>query len=136
MIKLICGPKGAGKTKTILKYVDDCVGVAKGDIVYITDKKMDSTRINFNVRVLYADDFGIDSAEKFLGFINGLMAGNSDIEYIYVDGLSRIVGADSDLNAFFKNLIKRESEYGFKAFITISKEVESLPEFVRQYADQ
>ena len=135
MIKLICGPKGSGKTKTILKCVDDSIGVAKGDIVYITDKKIDSTRINFNVRVLYADDFGNDNAQSFLGFINGLLAGNSDIEYIFIDGLSRIVGADCDLTGFFENLIKRESEYGFKAFITISKEVADLPEFVRKYAE-
>lgn len=135
MIKLICGPKGAGKTKTILACVDKSVDVAKGDIVYITDKKMDSTRINFNVRVIYSDDFAINGVDRFQGFINGLLAGNADIEYIFIDGLSRIVGADSDLTSFFENLIAKEAEYGFKAIITISKEVGELPEFIRKYAD-
>lgn len=134
MINLICGPKGTGKTKTILDSVNACVDKAKGDIVFITDKKFDTLRVSFNVRVLYANDFNIHSPESFRGFVNGLLAGNSDIEYIYIDGLMRIVGDDADLDGLFTDLERLEKEYGFKAIITISKNVDALPERVRGFA--
>ena len=132
MIRLICGPKGTGKTKTILNSVNACVDGAKGDIVFITQKKFDTLRVNFNVRVIYTDDFSIASPEQMRGFIKGLFAGNADIEYLFIDGLMRIIGAEADLDGFFKDLIKLEKEYGFKAMITISKDAKDLPGFVRE----
>ena len=134
MIRLICGPKGTGKTKTILDSVNACVSGAKGDIVFITQKKFDTLRVNFDVRVIYTDDYAIEGSDQLRGFIKGLFAGKSDIEYLYVDGLLRIIGAEGDLVGFFKDLIALEKEYGFKAMITISKEVNELPEFVKELA--
>ena len=50
MIRLICGPKGTGKTKIILEEMNKSIEGAKGDLVFITDKKKESTRgIDFNV---------------------------------------------------------------------------------------
>lgn len=134
MIRLICGPKGTGKTKTILEAVNVAVDNAKGDIVFITDKKFDSLRVNFSVRVIYADDFDIKGVDAFRGFIKGLFAGNADIEYLYIDGLMRILGTDADLQGFFEDLILLEKEYGFKAEITISKEVKDLPAIAQGFA--
>ncbi|MBP5372907.1 MAG: hypothetical protein J6Y44_01825 [Clostridia bacterium] len=135
MIRLICGPKGTGKTKTILESVNACVDGAKGDIVFITPKKFDTLRLSFDVRVIYTDDFGICGAEQTRGFIKGLFAGNADIEYVYIDGLLRIIGNDSDLTDFFKDLIDLEREYGFKAVITLSKDKKELPEFVQGFVE-
>ena len=135
MIRLICGPKGTGKTKTILEAVNACVDTAKGDIVFITQKKFETTRVNFNVRVVYTDEFSVVGAEQLRGFIKGLFAGNSDIEYIYIDGLMRIVGIDADVTELFKDIVELEKQYGFKAIITISKYKEELPEFVRGFAE-
>ena len=138
MIRLFCGPKGTGKTKIILDEIDRSVDVAKGDIVFITDKKQDSTnRINFNVRVIYTEEFDIHGEKAFGGFIKGLMAGNSDIEYLFIDGLARIVGTDNDDIANFLNVIKRlEGEYGFNATITVSKLKEEFSEQDRAFVEQ
>ena len=134
MIRLICGPKGTGKTKMILQDVNSVVDTAKGDIVYITEKKFDTRSVSFNVRVLYTTEFGVDGVDCFRGFIAGLVAGNADIEYLYIDGLSRIVGIDSDTTKFFEDLIALERAFGFKTVITISKPVDELPEIARAYA--
>ena len=42
MIKLIYGPKGFGKTKIIMDDVDAAAKQAKGNVVFITDKKISS----------------------------------------------------------------------------------------------
>ena len=39
MIKLIYGEKGTGKTKIILDSINDSVKTAKGNVVFISQKK-------------------------------------------------------------------------------------------------
>ena len=136
-MKIIYGPKGTGKTKLILAEIDKALEVAKGDIVFITDKKNESIRvINFNVRVLYTEDFGINCAKCFGGFVKGLMAGNSDIEYIFIDGLTRIVGSDFESITAFLDVVKwLEKEYGFNATITVSKLKEEFPEEYKLFVE-
>lgn len=136
MIRLICGPKGTGKTKIILDEVAESVKVAKGDIVFITDKKINSAKIDFKVRCVYAEEYNVLSAESFRGFINGLVAGNSDIEYLFIDGVIRIIKNDEKgLSEFFKDVERLEKEYGFKVVLTISMTKEDLPCYLKQYAD-
>ncbi len=133
MIRLICGPKGTGKTKIILEEVNKSTDCAKGDVVFITDNKLD-TRLNFNIRVLNSKEFDVNCKCCFIGFIKGLMAGNADIEYLFIDGLSRIIGTDdSDIEDFLKELQKVEKVYGIKAILTVSKEKSQLPMFAQEF---
>ncbi len=134
MIRLICGPKGTGKTKIILEEVNKSTDCAKGDVVFITDTKLNA-RLNFNVRVLYANEFDVNCKCCFSGFVKGLMAGNADIEYLFIDGLSRIIGTDDeDIEKFLLDLKKIEEAYGIKAIVTISKEKSQLPLFAQEFA--
>ena len=137
MINILSGPKGTGKTKLILSEIDKALEVAKGDIVFITDKKNESIRvIDFNVRVLYTEDFGVNCSKCFGGFVKGLMAGNSDIEYIFIDGLTRIIGGDfKDITAFLDVIKWLEKEYGFKAVITVSKLKEEFPDEYKAFIE-
>ena len=137
MISILSGPKGTGKTKLILAEIDKALEVAKGDLVFITDKKNESIRvINFNVRVLYTEDFGINCAGCFGGFVKGLMAGNSDIEYIFIDGLTRIIGGDfKDISKFLDVMKWIDKEYGTKTTITVSKLKEEFPEEYKAFLE-
>lgn len=137
MINIVCGPKGTGKTKIILAEMDKALEVAKGDIVFITDKKNESIRvINFNVRVLYTEDFGVKCEKCFGGFVKGLMAGNADIEYVFIDGLTRIIGDNfKDITAFLDVIKWLEKEYGIKATITVSKLKEEFPDEYKAFIE-
>ena len=135
MISLICGKKGTGKTKAILDQVAQSVNAAKGDIVFITDNKIETTNVSFKVRVLYANDFGVNCPYCFRGFVKGLFAGNSDIEYLFIDGLFRIIGGEEkDFESFIKDIEWLEKEYSFNAVVTVSMDKEDLPEFAKKYA--
>ena len=87
MIKVISGEKGTGKTKIILDSVNESVKTAKGNVVFIQQKKGYSANIDFNVRCVYTEDYSVKGVAGLIGFIDGLMAGNSDIEYIFIDGI-------------------------------------------------
>ena len=134
MIKLIYGEKGTGKTKIILDSINDSVKTAKGNVVFISQKKGYSANIDFNVRCIYTEDYCVKGENGFIGFIDGLMAGNADIEYIYIDGILRITDcAPNQLDSFFAEIKQLEKEYGVKFILTISCAKEDLPEYLHAY---
>lgn len=134
MIQIICGPKGAGKTKVMLEKLNEACDVAKGDIVFITEKRFNTVSINFKVRLLYTEEFGVTTLEAFIGFIKGLLAGNADIEYIFVDGLCKMTGYETeDVDTFIKAIEGLEKEYGFKAILTVSMDDAKIPESAKNY---
>ena len=134
MIQLICGPKGTGKTKIILERLNQTAETAKGDIVFITDKRVSTVGVNFKVRCICTEEFGVNEVNQFTGFIKGLLAGNADIEYLYIDGICRIIGKENDtLDAFIAVIESLQKEYGFKAVLTISAEKSELSEKLTGY---
>jgi hypothetical protein len=137
MIKIVYGPKGFGKTKIMLDEVNKAGSTAKGNVVFITDKRFNTVNVNFNVRCVYTDDHAIEGAIAFNGFINGLLAGNSDIEYVFVDGLKRIIGNDmaggEKLFASFKQLQEEYPELKF--IVSVSAAREDLPDYVLELID-
>ncbi len=136
MIKLIYGEKGTGKTKIILDSVNDTVKSAKGNVVLISQKRGYSANIDFNVRCVYTEDYGFKGLAGFIGFIDGLMAGNSDIEYLFIDGIARIAECTvEELESFITEATRLEKEYGVKFVLTISCAKENLPAFLAELAD-
>ena len=135
MIQLICGPKGTGKTKIIFEKLNQTAETAKGDIVFITDKRVSTVGVNFKVRCLCTEEFAVSELNQFTGFVKGLLAGNADIEYLYIDGICRIIGWEAEtLNTFISVIENLQKEYGFKAVLTISVNKEELSEQASKYA--
>ncbi len=134
MIKIVYGPKGFGKTKIMLDEVNNAGSTAKGNVVFITDKRFNTVNVNFNVRCVYTEDHDISGAVAFNGFINGLLAGNSDIEYVFIDGLKRIIGNDMEGGeTLFKSIKQLQEEYSdLKFVISVSASYEELPAYVAE----
>lgn len=134
MIQIVCGPKGTGKTKVMLEKLNSACTDAKGDIVFITDKRFNTVSINFKVRLLYTEEFGVMELNAFIGFVKGLLAGNADIEYLFIDGLCKMTGYETeDVQKFMEELEKLEKEYGFKAIMSVSMDEEKIPESAKNY---
>ena len=136
MIKIIYGPKGFGKTKIMIDEVNKAASEAKGNVVFVTDKRISTVSINFNVRCVYTEEHGIDNYQAFNGFINGLLAGNSDIEYIYIDGFRRIIGEKlRGGQKVFKAIKQLQKEYPeLKLVLSVSATKEELPSYMKRYA--
>lgn len=136
MIKVIYGEKGTGKTKIILDSVNDTAKTAKGNVVFIQQKKAYSANIDFNVRCVYTEDYSLNNVCGLIGFVDGLMAGNSDIEYIFIDGILRIANCEvAELQAFVEEAKKLTKEYGVKFVLTVSSAKETLPAFLAELCD-
>ena len=93
-INIIYGEKGSGKTKKMVDSANRSVAEAKGVVAYI-DK--DNSRIHdleHTIKLIDASEYKVNSEETFIAFLKGVLAGNYDIEKVFVDSMSRIVGKD------------------------------------------
>ena len=134
MVKIICGPKGSGKTKRIIYAANEAVSVAKGNLIFITDTKRYMYDLRREVRFIDSSDFSIAGEDALCGFIKGVIAGGYDNEYVYVDGIARIAGkAIKDMAQFFYMMEKVAQMRDLKLYITCSCAEEELPDFARKY---
>lgn len=136
MIKIIYGEKGTGKTKIMIDRVNEAGETAKGNVVLISQKKSCSVNIDLNVRCVYTDDYAISSVAGITGFIDGLMAGNADIEHIFLDGAMRIADcAIDELKSVFVEAERLSASFGVNFTFTVSSAKENLPDFIAKYVD-
>ncbi len=140
MIKLITGAKGTGKTKIIIDMANDNVETAKGDIVFITDTDRYTYSIRYQVRLINANCIkrGDSPAteEAFIGFIKGVLAGNHDIETLYIDGAHRIMKKTvQEMEDFFDDIFTIAKETETQFVLTVSENEENFPIFLKKYQE-
>ena len=92
MIKVIYGAKGTGKTKQMIDAANAAVATAKGHLIFITDTKRGMYDLAREIRFIDVTDFDVAGEAALCGFIKGVIAGNHDNEYVYIDGVMRIAG--------------------------------------------
>ncbi len=132
MIKLIVGPKGAGKTKTMIDMINAAVKTTEGNIVVIEKSMKLTTDINHAARLLDVDEYHVEGADMLYGFVAGVLAGNYDITELFIDGLLKIV--DHNMDAAAALLAKIDSiTNGVEVIVTISSAEEALPESIKKY---
>lgn len=134
MIKIICGPKGTGKTKQLIEVANANSQDAKGLSVFITDNKRCMYDLHRSVRFIDTADYQVVGEDALCGFVKGVAACNSDHEYIYIDGVARITGKPLEaLGGIFYMLDKVASDNDITIYITCSCEEAELPDFVKKY---
>lgn len=134
MIKIICGPKGSGKTKQIIQLANTNTANAKGLSVFVTDTDRYVHDVVRNVRFVNVTEYHVTGEDALCGFVMGLMAGNYDIEYVYIDGIARIAGKPlSELAAIFYMLEKISNQNGVVITLTCSCDKSELPDFIAKY---
>ena len=134
MIKVIYGAKGTGKTKMMIDAANATVPEAKGHMIFITDSKRGMYDLEREIRFIDTSEYDIAGEAALCGFIKGVIAGNHDNEYVYIDGVVRIVGKPvAELAAFFYMLDKVSKTNNLTITVSVSAEKEELPDFVTKY---
>ena len=134
MIKIIYGSKGTGKTKMLIDAANAAVETAKGHLIFITDTKRGMYDLERDVRFIDVSEYDIAGEAALCGFVKGVIAGNHDNEYVYIDGVVRIAGKPvSELAAFFYMLDKVSTTNNLTITVTVSAAKEELPDFVTKY---
>ena len=134
MIKVIYGAKGTGKTKMMIDAANETVAIAKGHMIFITDSKRGMYDLEREVRFIDTSDYDIAGEAALCGFIKGVIAGNHDNEFVYIDGVVRIAGKPvQEMATFFYMLDKIAEQCSLTITVAVSAAKEDLPDFVTKY---
>ena len=136
MVRVIMGVKGTGKTKQMIDLINAAVKSETGSVVCIERSNKLTYDISHAVRLVEAKDYNINSFEVMRGFISGLHAGNYDITHVFIESVTKIVGADAEnpqLEEFLDWLNAFGEANGIKFTLTISADAELASEGVKKY---
>ena len=134
MIKIICGAKGKGKTKEMLARAESAVKEANGIVVYIDKSEQHMYELNNQIRLINITEYPVDTFEGFVGFVSGLLAGNHDIETVFVDSLLKVSKTTPDLLEKVVDAIDNvSSEVDF--VVSVSADKDDLPSSVYDKID-
>lgn len=131
MITIIYGAKGTGKTKAIIDKANEAVVNAKGAIVYVTDTKDHMYQLKHEIRYVMTKEYQITNLDSFIGFLNGMIAVDHDIQYLFIDGAARISNVHViELKNLFNVLEKND---GINFILTISSDYANIPDFIKKH---
>ena len=133
MIKFVAGQKGQGKTRILIDTANEHAKAPHGNLVFIDDDKRHLHELHRDIRLVEAGRGELSNYREFVGYVRGIMSQNSDIECIYVDGISSIIKTlDNDaLVKLVAKLEKISTEDEVNFTISIHQEPGDLPEEVR-----
>lgn len=129
MIKLVCGIKGAGKTKRMVDMANGIIRDALGKVVFVDDTPERMFDLQYSIRLVNANEYEIHNEEQFFGFIAGLIAGDFDIHTIFVDHFLRMV--DQPLDAIQPLLTRLDGmlqAHTVRLVLSISAASEDVPD--------
>lgn len=130
MIEIICGEKGKGKTKELLRRVNDTVGTANGNVVYLDKSQKHMYELNNKIRLINVADYPLTNCDEFLGFICGIISQDNDLEEMYFDSFLTIsyLETEQDILRAIEKLDVISEKYKIKFVLSVSKDKEALPE--------
>ena len=130
MIEIICGEKGKGKTKELLGKVNSSVTAASGNVVYLDKRQKHMYELNNKVRLINVMDYPITNCDEFIGFICGIVSQDNDLEEMYLDSFLTIASVDSEseITTAIEKLDVISEKYKVKFIISVSKNIDDLPE--------
>lgn len=135
MIKLIVGNKGSGKTKALIKMVNNAVNTSKGNVVCVEKGLKLTYDIDHKARLVDSEHYSIEGFDALYGFIAGILAGNYDITDLFVDQTLKICGDDFEkLTQIIEKLLPLTEENNVTLLFTLSCDNSKLPEALKKYA--
>ena len=130
MVNLITGPRGSGKTQQMIELANEKVKTSNGNVVLIKKSHKDTYTVDFNIRAIRMADYpDILSLEEFVGFLYGMVAGNHDIEAIFIDSVLEQANITLESRAvFLQKLNKISSETNIDFYPSSSADKNDIPD--------
>ena len=133
MVQIIAGEKGKGKTKILLDKVNADIVTSKGTIVYLDKSNKHMYELNNKIRLINVNDYCVECASEFVGFICGIISQDHDLEKIYLDSFLKIACMNADdIERVIEKLDMVSSKFKVDIIISISANADTLSEAVKQ----
>lgn len=135
LIQIIHGAKGTGKTLRMFTLANESADSAKGNCVFVASGKNATYNLKHAIRFIDATEYGIRGPKMFAGFLFGIAAQDFDLEYIFIDGFTKIVGHPlCELEQLFEYLDAFSEKRDIKLIISISAEDSEFPDYLKKYS--
>ena len=132
MIEIIAGVKGKGKTKILLEKVNADVKSTDGTLVYLDKNNKHMYELSNRVRLIEVPEYGIESADMFVGFIAGIASQDHDLDKVYLDSFLTIAKVgEGELEGTIAKLQKISDKFGVDFVISASMDKDQMPETVQ-----
>ena len=133
MINPIVGGKGSGKTKKMIDMINASAKTTPGNIVCIEKSMKLTYDIDHAARLIDVDEYKINGYNMLYGFVAGILAGNYDIVEVYLDGVLKLGNHDLDGLGVLLDELAALTGDSIKMVVTVSADLEALPESVKKY---
>ena len=130
----LLGENGVGKTKAMIDMINDSAKTTPGNIVCIEKSVKLTYDIDHAARLIDVDEYKISGYDMLYGFIAGILAGNYDIVEVYLDGVLKLGNHDLDGLGKLLDELNVLAGDGVKVVVTVSADMDVLPESVKKYA--
>lgn len=135
MIKYILGAKGAGKTRWLIENANEDLKSGNGNIAFVEVDDDHIFSLDYNVRLINATDYNLDSLDTFYGFICGMMAMDYDLEKIYIDGIYKVLDLSiEDLEKLQEMLKKVDEKNETQLYVNVDYLLEDMPDSLKDSA--
>ena len=132
MIEIIAGVKGKGKTKILLEKVNADIKSTDGTLVYLDKNNKHMYELSNRVRLIEVPEYGIESADMFVGFIAGIASQDHDLDKVYLDSFLTIAKiGEGELEGVIAKLQKISDKFGVDFVISASMDKDQMPEAVQ-----
>ncbi|MCL2857549.1 MAG: hypothetical protein FWE19_07540 [Oscillospiraceae bacterium] len=133
MVSMIVGKRGTGKSKKLIDQVREAAQRSDGNVVCIEKGKALRFDISYHIRLIDIEEYGIGGADRYYGFIAGLMAGNYDITDIFCDATFKILSGKGEkdfdaLTKFVDDLNALGGALKINIVLSVSCDASELPE--------
>ena len=130
MVQFIAGSKGEGKTKLLIDKANQQLKSTDGNLVFIDDDRRTTSDLHYNIRFIEAGRGVLSNYREFAGFVLGILAMDSDIKTIYIDGLNNIIDTlDADCLVKLSkrlNVLSERNEVDF--IICVNWKIDEIPQ--------
>ncbi|MBQ7726984.1 MAG: hypothetical protein IJT60_00195 [Clostridia bacterium] len=133
MLNLIIGLKGSGKTKNLIRQLNEALDKTNGNVVCIEQGEKLRYDVKYTARLVNTDEYGVKNGDQLFGLIAGIVASNSDVTDIFVDGVLRICKSKEDFESVLPSLEKLADRNKVRLVMTCSVSAEDAGEVIAKY---
>ncbi len=130
MVKMIVGEKGKGKTKVLLDLVNNAAKNAEGNLVFLDKDLSHMYELKNKIRLVNTSDYNIKNTDKFLGFAEGIISADHDLQMLVIDNFLKVSSTSDpigDVAATIKELDAISNKFNIEIVISAAVTKSELP---------
>lgn len=129
MVRMVVGKNGKGKSKVLLEKVNSDVKEILGNVVFLDTSAKHMYELNNKIRLINVSDYMIKNSDVFIGFIEGIISQDHDLQLMYFDNFLSLANCTvSDLESVVNDLESLSTKFNVDMYLSISTTNGDVPE--------